>query len=255
MFRGQVVDTPTAAEFTRLTLQRIGEEELATVAGLLAAKSRAFTALLAPDRLPSLTEEEVRAVLRSVFAARRRVDVILNTLTLEGFLGHVGRLLHGPGDPGARLEAFHEALSTVGRGAPDTLGHDLGSELLHFTDPERHWLWTRWMWDPATGKGALPLVVMDEVDLAAETVAESYRRVGVAVAFVTDVGEAAGFTKGGSGVFDTDVFLASVYGVYMYTTLRLRMTQEFSKIMPELDELLRRLLGVHKSPLLTEVVS
>ena len=111
------------------------------------------------------------------------------------------------------------------------------------------------MWDPATGKGALPLVVMDEVDLTAESVAETYRRVGVAVAFVTDVGEAAGFTKGGSGVFGTDVFLASVYGVYMYTTLRLRMTQEFSKIMPELDELLRRLLGVHKSPLLTEVVS
>ena len=55
-------------------------------------------------------------------------------------------------------------------------------------------------------------------------------------------------------MFGTDVFLASVYGVYMYTTLRLRMTQEFSKIMPELDELLRRLLGVHKSPLLAEVV-
>lgn len=250
-----MVDTPTAAEFTRLTLERVGEDELASVADLLAAKARAFAELLAPERLPHLSEEETRALLRSVFSARRRIDVILGTLTLDGFLGAVDDLLYGDGDPGSRLETFHTTLSQVGRGAPDTLGHDLGSELLHFTDPDRHWLWTRWMWDRTTGKGALPLVVMDEVDLAADTVADSYRRVGVAVAFVTDVGEAAGFMKVGRGSLGTDVFLASVYGVYMYTTLRLRMTQEFSKIMPELGELLRRLLGVHKSPLLTEVVT
>jgi len=249
-----VVDTPTAAEFTRLTLERVGEEELEAVGRLLAAKSAAFAELLAPDRIVDLDEDEARAVLRSVFAARRRVDPILGTLTLDGFRDEVTRLLWGPGDPAVRLEAFDRTLSRVGRGAPPSLGYDLGSELLHFTDPERHWLWTRWMWDPTTRKGALPLVVMDEVDLFADGVAESYRRVGVAVAFVTDVGEAAGFTRGGHGPWSTDVFLASVYGVYMYTTLRIRMTQEFSKIMPELGELLRRLLGVYKSPLLSEVV-
>jgi len=249
-----VVDTPTAAEFTRLTLERVGEDELTAVGELLAAKSRAFAALLAPDRIGHLTERQARDLLRSVFSARRRVDPILGVLTLDGFRDEVADLLWGSGDPAVRLERFHRTLSKVGRGAPPSLGFDLGSELLHFTDPERHWLWTRWMWDPATGKGALPLVVMDEVDLGADGVAESYRRVGVAVAFVTDVGEAAGFTRGGHAPWGTDVFLASVYGVYMYTTLRLRMTQEFSKIMPELGELLRRLLGVYKSPLLSEVV-
>ena len=44
----------------------------------------------------------------------------------------------------------------------------------------------------------------------------------------------------------TDVFLACVYAVYMYTVLRLRMTQEFNRIVPELPDLVRRLLGVYR---------
>ncbi|MNC94329.1 hypothetical protein D3C83_111550 [compost metagenome] len=43
-----------------------------------------------------------------------------------------------------------------------------------------------------------------------------------------------------------DVFLACVYSVYMYTVLRLRMTQEFNRIVPELPDLVRRLLGVYR---------
>ena len=57
---------------------------------------------------------------------------------------------------------------------------------------------------------------------------------------------AAGFRTSGHGVFGTDVFLASVYAVYMYTTLRMRMTQEFNRVIPELAELVSRLLGVHR---------
>jgi hypothetical protein len=32
----------------------------------------------------------------------------------------------------------------------------------------------------------------------------------------------------------------------MYTVLRLRMTQEFNRIVPELPDLVRRLLGVYR---------
>ncbi len=42
------------------------------------------------------------------------------------------------------------------------------------------------------------------------------------------------------------VYLACVYGVYMYTTLRIRMTQEFNKVVPQLPELIRRLLGTYR---------
>jgi hypothetical protein len=34
--------------------------------------------------------------------------------------------------------------------------------------------------------------------------------------------------------------------VYLYTITRLRMTQEFNKVIPPLPELVRRFLGVHR---------
>jgi hypothetical protein len=87
---------------------------------------------------------------------------------------------------------------------------------------------------------------MEEFDLTGDTRGETYLRVGQAVAFVQETGRAAGFTDYGPGPFGIDVFLACVYGVYMYTVLRMRMTQEFNKIVPELPDLVRRLLGVKR---------
>jgi hypothetical protein len=37
-----------------------------------------------------------------------------------------------------------------------------------------------------------------------------------------------------------------IYGVYMYTVTRLRMTQEFNRVIPPLPDLVRRLLGVYR---------
>ncbi len=46
--------------------------------------------------------------------------------------------------------------------------------------------------------------------------------------------------------FAVDVYLAAIYGVYLYTVLRMRMTQEFNKVVPELPALVRRLLSVNR---------
>ena len=79
----------------------------------------------------------------------------------------------------------------------------------------------------------------------APTDGDIYLRVGKAVAFVHQVGEAAEFQTISKTTFGTDVFLSCVYVVYVYTILRMRMTQEFNKVMPGLPEFVRRLLGVH----------
>ena len=63
-----------------------------------------------------------------------------------------------------------------------------------------------------------------------------------------EVGEAAGFQAIAKSIFGTDVFLSCVYVVYAYTVLRMRMTNEFNRVMPELPEFCRRLLGVHRTP-------
>jgi hypothetical protein len=254
MLVGQVIDTPTAQEFTRLALEKVSEHDLGNIAALLKAKSAFFAAIFGRAAIGDLEEPEAMASLKYTFSSRRKATIILTSLTVDGYRRAVRGLLYANMPPGQRLQEFSELIDGIGRGVPAGTGHDLGSEILHYTDPDSYWLWTRWMWNPSTGTGALPLVVMEEIDLDGGSVRETYRRIGIAYVFLNDVGEAAGFRTEGYGVFGTDVFLASVYAVYMYTTLRMRMTQEFNRIVPELADLVQRLLGVNRVPSIAEVV-
>jgi hypothetical protein len=255
------------------TLEQASRAELGDIVAELEQKSARFRALLAPGSIQALDRRQLRGLLRSVFATRRRSDAILDGLGEAGLREAIGQLLHGPASTQERFQQFVDTLcgfwgdvrlAGAGPGTPDgSLAEnnlcDLASELLHFTEPETRWLWTRWMWDPRAGTGALPLVTQDEYDLHGQGHGETYMKVGVAVAFVRATGEAAGFANfgagdrrapeqsGGGSPFGIDVFLACVYAVYMYTTLRLRMTQEFNKVVPQLPELCRRLLGTWKS--------
>ena len=239
---GQVVDTESAEEFMRETLETVSRDELMTVSALLDTKAAGFGVLLgSPGQARTLDRDDLRRVLRSIFATRRRADAILDDIGPSELGGAIDDLLHGPGLVADRFAAFDKVLA----GHPEP-GFDLPSELLHFTAPDRWWLWTRWMWDPRAGTGALPLVTTEDFDLDGPDRGETYLRVGEAMAFVNETGKAVGFTDLGSGLFGADVFLACVYSVYMYTVLRLRMTQEFNRIVPELPDLVRRLLGVYR---------
>ncbi len=57
-------------------------------------------------------------------------------------------------------------------------------------------------------------------------------------------GHVAGYARAARGLFGTDIFLACVYAVYMATMFRLKLSQEFNRIVPELPELVERVLGV-----------
>jgi len=260
---GQVVDTETAQEFMVQTLEKASRAELGDIVSELEHKSARFRALLAPEALERLDRQRLRGVLRSVFAARRKADAILDVVSADGLREAARQLLYGPNSVQERYQSFVDALAGFWGDVrlarkplpgkeeadlPENVLCDLAAELLHFTEPDTRWLWTRWMWDPRAGTGALPLVTMDEYDLHGRDAGETYIKVGVAVAFVRATGEAAGFAKFGmsNSPFGIDVFLSCVYAVYMYTTLRLRMTQEFNRVVPQLPELSRRLLGVWK---------
>ncbi|MBI3028730.1 MAG: hypothetical protein HYY64_04375 [Candidatus Rokubacteria bacterium] len=242
---GQVVDTQSAREFMREALQKITEAELSAIADECRTKRDRFRALLARPSGAPPTEGELRALLRSIFSTRRRTPELLERARAERLASWIGDLVGGRGPVEARFQVFCDRLD----GVPESLSYDLASELLHFTDPERYWLWTRWVWDPKTRTGALPLVTMEEYDLVAPSLGTMYLRVGEATAFVHETGRAAGFTPIGQGAFGVDVYLACVYGVYVYTTVRMRMTQEFNRVIPPLPELCRRLLGVHRMEL------
>ncbi len=246
MIGGQVVDTSTATEFFGQVLQACTREELTAIGQDLQRKSAAMRAIAGDD--PSTMDAvDLRELLGWVFCARRRVNRIFAKVEPDALAAGIAELLHGHGGIAARYERFADLLDSV-PGVAD----DLPGELLHFLEPGRYWLWTRWMWDPDAETGALALVTMDETDLRSGAGAagrgETYLAVGQAVAFVEETGKATGFTDVGPGLFGTDVFLAGVYGIYMQTILSMRMTKEFTNILPPLPELARRLLGVHHAP-------
>jgi len=237
----QIVDTETAKEFMKEALEKIHEDELVKISEELKVKSDQFRERLSENRIHQLTAEELHKLLRLVFSTRRKAKKILDGLHNQVLTGWIAELLHGSAPIHQRFQDFCGRLETV-----DThIRYDLAGELLHFTFPDKYWLWNHWMWNPKTETGSLPLVTTEDFSLHAPSFGESYLKVGRAVAFVHEVGEAAGFQSISRNLFGTDVYLSCVYAVYAYTVLRMRMTQEFNKVMPGLPEFSRRLLGVY----------
>lgn len=241
---GPVVDTLSAQEFRREILDRITAEELQAIAGDMERKSAAMRNVLLTGTMPD--RAALMQVLSLVFATRRKADQILDTVGPERLSAAISDLLDHSGDLAVRFDQFDSALA----GLPAAV-FDLPGELLHFSFPGQYWLWTRWLWDPRTRTGALSLVTTDDTAFSLSGLSEGasrgevYLTVGRATAFVNETGKAAGFTDAAPGLFGADMFLAAVYGVYMYTVLRMRMTREFNQLVPDLPDLIRRLLGVY----------
>lgn len=238
---GQVVDAETAQEFMQETLEKVSPDDLSNISSALELKAAVFAERLAPSRLSQADPDDLRVVLRNVFSTRRKAGTILDQIGAEQLAEAIEDLLRGPNALPVRFERCQKILADHPQAA-----FDLPAELLHFSYPDRYWLWSRWMWDPRTETGALALVTDEAFDFGDDDPGSTYLRIGEAVAFVGETGRAAGFTAIGSGPFGVDVFLGCVYAVYMYTVLRLRMTQEFNRIVPQQAELVQRLLGVHR---------
>jgi len=234
------VDAPSAVEFMREALVKVSEEDLLATAALLARKRELLLPHLAEGALARRTAEAVRPILDAVWATRRRSDAIQVAVGAPMLAGAVRDLLHGDGDLGARFAAFDRRLAAV----EPPVRRDLAGECLHYLDPAGAWLWARWMWDPATATGALPLVMVDGFDFGGPDAGAVYLRVGEATAAVRTVADELGFRQMRASPFVVDVYLAAIYGVYLYTVTRIRMTQEFGRVIPQLPDLVRWLHGV-----------
>jgi len=234
------VDAPSAVEFMREALVKISEEDLLAAAALLQRKREQLAPWLADASLARRNAEAIRPILEATWATRRRADGILVDVGAPALADAVRGLVHGGGSLAARFTAFDQATEALD--AP--LRRDLAGECLHYHDPAAGWLWARWMWDPATRTGALPLVMVDDFDFGGSDPGAIYLRVGDATAAVRHVADELGFRQMRASPWVVDVYLAAIYGVYLYTVTRIRMTQEFNRVIPPLPDLVRRMHGV-----------
>jgi hypothetical protein len=157
-------------------------------------------------------------------------------------------LLYGEAPAAIRVAGFVEKLNAL-----DTrLALELATGLLHNSDPSNDWLWTRWLWDPTTGTGILPLLAGSSHNLLATNIADGYSRVGAVSALSMKFAEGTGlWTDELVGnkqrvLFANSAFLACAYAVYMYGSTSWRLSRDFNELLPSLPNMARRLLGLPK---------
>jgi hypothetical protein len=148
-----------------------------------------------------------------------------------------------------RVAAFVDKLNAL-----DTrLALELATGLLHNTFPRDHWLWARWLWDPTTGTGILPLLAGSTHNLLATNLADGYARVGSVTAMSMRFAEGTDLflpelmDDAKRAPFANSAFLACAYAVYMYGTTSWRLSGEFNDLLPSLPDMARRLLGLPKT--------
>jgi hypothetical protein len=147
-------------------LQKNAEEDAGVDAFLasLQAKHELFSNLLAEDKLAELSMASVEALLETVFSARRRVYPSIESLGIDKAREYVRNLLYGKANLLDRLDQFSDVVVSDENADKETkkliaknkrAAFDFGAELLHFNNPIKYPLMTRWVWDQNTVSGAL----------------------------------------------------------------------------------------------------
>ena len=182
---------------------------------------------------------------KKIFALKRYIRKWIPD-QLDQMNSYVLDLLYGFDVLEKRFNTFCELLKT---NLLVTRPYEVASELLTYTEPSTYRLWANWIYNPETENGSLNLVFVDGFTIEGASFGHLYQQVIASqnklIDIAVELGISTGLNPSDNSIFDVPVFLCSVYAVYTFTVTKLRMTSEFNTILPNLDELLTRLLGVY----------
>ena len=242
----EVVDSESAAEFLKEATKLASSKELEDIAKKLSTKQQYFKKTLGQNNLNTIDERELEHLLRRVFSISRKSPKIIRMIGFENLCNSINELLYGEYgelESGKRITIFTKSVSNV---LDERRAINLASELLHYSDPEKYALWTNWIWDPITGSGALQMVLQEEMWIQGDTISDRYDSISSALKIIEHAGYSKSISGNASGMLGCSLYLACVHSVYMYTVFRMKMSNEFNRILPELPEMVERLLGVRK---------
>ncbi|WP_018953004.1 hypothetical protein [Thioalkalivibrio sulfidiphilus] len=150
------LDKEIASSKFRTLLEQI-EERGTTIEFFLEAlrsKHELFARVLPAEKPQYLSRDDVMLLLAVIFPARRKLESHLASLDDAALSDAVLALVYGEGRLEERINAFCELIPETDKKARRAIW-DLAAELLHFRDPERVPLMTRWVWDTRTMTGAV----------------------------------------------------------------------------------------------------
>jgi len=238
-------DDPILEETLQEALKQVSSEDVIAIADELAERhARLFLNLKVDSAQWTSSFADVAA---AVTHTRANARTITNYFAQSDYT-IFNELLNGEAPTPVRVSTFVEKLNAL-----DTrLALELASGLLHNISPNDYWLWTRWLWDPTTGTGILPLLAGSTHILLAENLADGYARVGAVSAMSLKFGEGTGLwtdelmANEKRAQFANSAFLACAYNVYLYGTTSWRLSREFNNLLPSLPNMARKLLGLKK---------
>jgi len=238
-------DDPELHKALEESLSHAAPEDVIAIADELAERhARLFSDLEpASAKLASSFADIASAVTHTKANART-----ITNYFAQGDYAIFDQLLNGESPTPVRVATFVEKLNAL-----DTrLALELATGLLHNISPNDHWLWTRWLWDPTTGTGILPLLAGSTHNLLAANLADGYARVGAVTAMSMKFAEGTGLwteelTRNKKRAqFANSAFLACAYAVYMYGSTSWRLSRDFNELLPSLPNMARKLLGLKK---------
>jgi len=238
-------DDPELEKALNAATEQVTPDDVIAIADELAERhARLFLKLKAdPSQIASAFADIASAVTHTKANARTLVNQFNH-----GDFKLLEELWQGESPTPLRVATFVEKLNAL-----DTrLALELASGLLHNTSPKDNWLWTRWLWDPTTGTGILPLLAGSTHNLLSENLADGYARVGSVSAMSIKFGEGTGLwsdeltSSQARAPFANSAFLACAYCVYLYGTTSWRLSGEFNNLLPSLPNMARKLLGLKK---------
>jgi hypothetical protein len=216
----------------------------------LEAKRRLFADVLHPARRAALGVEDLRALLETVFTARRKLFPILERMENGALRAAVEALLQGTTPAEARIAEFCAALPFAraeGREARMRdrklrgAAHDFAAELLHFAEPEAQPLMTRWVWDAGTSSGALRELMNVPDNAARVALVANAETIGAARDWIVERVAEQGIYR--DHHWWADLLFAMAYVDYFRAMTGGTLGSDFMRGSTA-DEQLRKLLGI-----------
>ena len=238
-------DDPELHASLQEALGQVSPEDVIAVADELAERRTRLFRQLESD--PTKLAFSFADIASAVTHTKANARIIINYFA-QGGDKLFDELLSVQSPAPVRVAAFVEKLNAL-----DTrLALELATGLLHNIFPKDNWLWTRWLWDPTTGTGILPLLAGSSHNLLATNITEGYARVGVVTAMSMKFAEGTGLwtdeliSNEKRAPFANSAFLGCAYAVYMYGSTSWRLSRDFNELLPSLPNMARRLLGLPK---------
>ncbi len=201
------------SKFQRLSELAEASGGLEYLADALRRKHVLCTRILGAPGVGVADRESQGAVIRTMFTARRKfagpflsLDDAARHRLLEPLLGGV--------DPAhERLRRFVDHAPTGENRKVRRAAWDFAAECLHFTDPERRPLMTRWVWDATVGTGALREFVAGSDAMGTVPIGDDVGSFEASRRWFTEQLTALGCYR--DLPFVVDLVLAQAYGDYM----------------------------------------